>query len=88
MITAEQARNNKAEYHNNVELKLQAEALEICEEKISPLIENASCKGADKICYKFENCSAGVSSRVISLLEAAKYGVRLENGGKCVTISW
>lgn len=88
MITADKARQNKAEYHNNVELSLHAEALAICEEIISPLIEEASSNGADKICYKFENCTKGVPNRVLKLLESAKFVARFENGGGCAIISW
>lgn len=88
MVTAEQARKNKLEYRKNVEAQFQAEAMTVCEEKISPQIVEASCKGADSICFKFDGCSDGVSTRVAKILEFNKFGIRMENGGRCVTISW
>ena len=88
VITAEKARRNTAEYHQNVEAQLEAEAKTVCEERISPLIEEASSKGARSICFKFDECSAGVNSRVAKILEIAKFGCRFENGGRCCTISW
>lgn len=88
MITAEKARQNKAEFHRGVEAQLQGEALRICDEDISPLIEEASSKGAERICFRFEGCDDRIKSRVGKILEANQYSVRMENGGKCCTISW
>ena len=88
MITADHARNNALEARRKANEELQAAAVAICEEQISPLIKSASADGKNATCFQFGENFSQINSRVVKVLESNHFAVRLENGGRCITISW
>ena len=88
MITADMARKNVAEYHKSVDQDIQSKAVAVCEEIVSPNIEDASKDGNDTVTVVLDNCSEAVVYRVVRIIREHRFDVRLDNDRKSVKAIW